>query len=56
MTWKRLNAAGALAMALLWAIAIPLGWINSIALVSHVTMLTAVFTFVAAWRADVPTD
>jgi hypothetical protein len=54
LTWRRLNAAGAAATVVLWVVATDTDWINSVRFVSHISMLTLVFTFVAAWRADVP--
>lgn len=54
MTWPNLNAAGAAASLLLWIAATATDWINSVRFVSHISMLALVFTFVAAWRADVP--
>lgn len=38
--------------AIIWAVAIPLHWINSIAFISHVTMATALLTSFAAWCAS----
>lgn len=55
MTWKKLNAAGAALSCVLWVIASFTGWINSVSFVSHISMVTMIFTFVAAWRADSPT-
>jgi hypothetical protein len=43
----------------LWAVAIPIGWISSVAFISHVTMATAVLTSFAAWasgRVEVKQD
>lgn len=37
--------------ALVWGVAHPLGWINSIAFISEVTMATALLTSFAAWCA-----
>lgn len=54
MTWRNLNAAGAALTVALWAVATDTDWINSVRFVSHISMLTLVITFVAAWRADVP--
>lgn len=54
MTWRRLNAAGAALSAALWIMAGVTGWVNSIAFIAHISMATMVFTFIAAWRADVP--
>lgn len=53
-TWRNLNACGAAVSALLWIVATDTGWVNSIKFLSHISMATMVFTFVAAWRADVP--
>lgn len=53
-SWRNINAFGALASMVLWGIASWTNWIASVKFVSHVSMLTMVFTFVAAWRADVP--
>jgi ABC-type transport system involved in Fe-S cluster assembly fused permease/ATPase subunit len=37
-----------------WILATMFGWVYSVVFVSHVSMATAVYTSVAAWRADVP--
>lgn len=37
--------------ACIWAVAVPMGWIQSITFVSHVTMATALLTSFAAWCA-----
>lgn len=55
MSWRKVNMVLAGASALLWVLATYTDWINSIKFVSHVSMATMVFTFVAAWRADEPT-
>lgn len=47
---------GAVASCLLWAAAIPTGWIYSVAFISHISMAALVISFVAAWRADEPND
>jgi len=39
-----------------WVVASMLGWINSVAFVSHMSMLALVVSFIAAWRADVEDD
>lgn len=54
--WRNFNASGAVISALLWIVATDTNWISSIKFLSHISMATMVFTFVAAWRADVPTD
>lgn len=54
MTWRKLNAVGAAVSVAIWAVATWLGWIDSVAFVSHISMLALVVSFVAAWRADVP--
>lgn len=56
MSWRKASLAGAVLMTLSWPIAEATGQIESVALVNRVSFLTAIFTFVAAWRADVPTD
>jgi hypothetical protein len=56
MAWRRFNAFGGAFSAVLWVVATYTGWVNTIWFISHVTMATAVCTFVAAWRADVPVD
>lgn len=55
LTWRTLNALGAGLSAVLWFIASLTGWVNSVAFISHISMATMIFTFIAAWRADVPT-
>jgi hypothetical protein len=54
MSWRRVNAAGALISAIIWGIATYTDWVNSVRFISHISMATMVFTFIAAWRADVP--
>lgn len=54
MTWRKANAVGAFLSCLLWGFATWNGWINSVAFVSHMSMLALVVSFIAAWRADVP--
>lgn len=54
VTWRNFNLLGAILSAILWVIATDTGWISSIKFLSHISMATMVFTFVAAWRADVP--
>lgn len=45
---------GATLSAILWIVATDTGWVNSVKFISHISMATMIFTFVAAWRADVP--
>jgi hypothetical protein len=40
-----------IAWAIIWGLAVPLGWIDSIAFISHVTIVTALLTSFAAWCA-----
>lgn len=54
-TWRKTNALGAITSCLLWGLATYTDWVNSVRFISHISMATMVFTFVAAWRADVPT-
>lgn len=54
--WRKLNAVGAALSCVLWVVASLTGWVSSVNFVSHISMLTMVFTFVAAWRADVPDE
>lgn len=49
---KAFHGWSIVAWAVLWGVAIPLGWINSIAFISHVTMATALLTSFAAWCAS----
>ena len=51
-SWKYLNLFGAIASLALWGVATFTGWINSVAFVSHISMLALVISFIAAWRAD----
>lgn len=53
-TWRNVNALGAALSTLLWGVATWTNWIASVKFVSHVSMLTMIFTFIAAYRADVP--
>lgn len=54
MSWRKFNAIMALLSCLLWGFATWVGWINSVAFVSHMSMLALVASFIAGWRADVP--
>lgn len=53
-SWRNVNALGGILSTFLWGIATYTDWVNSVRFISHISMLTMVFTFVAAWRADVP--
>lgn len=53
-TWRRLNASAAGISAIVWAVATYTDWVASTRFVSHVSMVTMISTFIAAWRADVP--
>lgn len=53
-TWRNVNALGAALSVLLWGVATYTDWVNSVRFISHISMVTMVFTFIAAWRADVP--
>lgn len=53
-SWRKANAAMALLSCILWGFATWVGWINSVAFVSHMSMLALVASFIAGWRADVP--
>lgn len=53
-SWRTLNFVGAIVSTILWGLAVWMDWINSVAFVSHVSMLALVVSFIAAWRADVP--
>jgi hypothetical protein len=54
-TWRNINAVGALVSTVLWGVATYTDWVNSVRFISHISMITMIFTFIAAWRADVPT-
>jgi hypothetical protein len=54
-TWRNINATGAALSTLLWGLATWTDWIASVRFVSHISMITMIFTFIAGWRADVPT-
>lgn len=53
--WRRINAIGVVVSTILWGVATYTDWVNSVRFISHISMATMIFTFVAAWRADVPT-
>lgn len=53
-SWRNINATGAFLSMILWGVASWTNWIASVKFVSHISMITMVFTFIAAWRADVP--
>lgn len=55
LTWRNVNGFGAAGSCLLWGVATWADWIASVRFISHVSMLTMIFTFIAAWRTDVPT-
>ena len=55
-TWRNINAIGALLSTVLWGVATWTGWVSSVKFISHISMATMIFTFIAAWRADVPTE
>ena len=46
---------GAIVTIILWISVELLGLIHSVALVNRISMLTLAITFIAGWRADVPT-
>lgn len=54
ITWRNLNATCAALSFLLWGVATWTDWVASVRFISHISMLTMIFTFIAAWRADVP--
>lgn len=54
MSWRNINAVGAVVSLILWGVATWTDWINSVRFVSHISMLALVISFIAAWRADVP--
>lgn len=70
MSWRRVNAALAIASGVvllvsvaLWLVAWLTGFIGSTDFIGHVSMLALVLAsasmlsgYLAAWRADVPTD
>lgn len=56
ISWRNINAVGAILSLVLWGIATWTDWINSVRFVSHISMLALVISFVAAWRADVPDE
>jgi hypothetical protein len=51
-TWRKVNMWCAAASTVLWAVATYTDWVNSVRFISHISMVTMIFTFVAAWRAD----
>lgn len=55
-SWRTANFVGVVLSVVLWVVATVVGWIDSVAFVSHVSMLALVVGFVAAWRSDVPTE
>lgn len=70
MNWRKLNGAFFIASIVLlvmccglWAVATLLGFIGSTVFIGHISMLalvlamlSAAFSALAAWRADVPTE
>lgn len=56
MTWRHFNALGVVVATALWALAEPLGWVHSVVLVNRLSFAALIISFVAAWRADVPTQ
>ena len=54
LTWRHLNALGAALSVVVWGFATYSDLVSSVRFISHVSMITMVFTFVAAWRADAP--
>lgn len=48
---KRLNWGLLIASTLLWAVAVPLGWLESVTFVSHVSMAALVLTAISGLTA-----
>lgn len=55
LSWRNLSLCGAVLTFVLWPVVELAGQIESIAIVNRVSFVTAGFTFIAAWRSDVPT-
>lgn len=49
--WRRVHGWATFGFLLLWGVAIPTGWIDSVRFVSHMSMLALVYTGVCAWQA-----
>lgn len=49
MLW--VHGISTIAWALLWLVASFVGWINSVAFVSHMSMAALVYTSAAAWQS-----
>lgn len=56
MSWRNFNAARVVAYVVLTPVAYLLGWLNSVAFVSLLSIWALVESAVAAWRSDVPTE
>jgi hypothetical protein len=52
---RNINMFSAAASCVLWGIATYTDWVAATRFISHISMANLVITFVAAWRADVPT-
>jgi hypothetical protein len=50
-TMLKVHAGAGLACLALWVVAIPTGWVNSPAFISHVSMLALVYTAFTGWQA-----
>lgn len=57
--WRRVHGWATLGFLALWGVAIPTGWINSVAFVSHISMIALAYAALSAWqagRAEVKVD
>jgi hypothetical protein len=55
MIWRKISGCGVILALILWGVATYFDWVNSVRFVSHLSLLAIVLSFLAAWRADVPT-
>lgn len=56
VSWRRTSAVFAVVSCFAWLATELTGRITSIAIVNRISFLALIWTFVAAWRADVPDD
>lgn len=49
--YKRIHGAATVAFVGLWGLAVPTGWINSVAFISHISMAALVYAAWSAWQS-----
>ena len=49
--WEWIHGIAVIIFIIIWILAVPFGWIQSVTFVSHMSMIALVYAAVSAWQA-----